>query len=108
MRNSHKAVHVLAFAAALFGCSAASSQSSNPLAVAQLASSCANCHGTQGRAADGSALPSLAGMPKAQTMESLRAFKAGTKPATIMHQLSKGYTDAQLEQIADYFAGQKK
>ena len=29
-----------------------------------LAATCANCHGTDGRTAPGSAVPSLAGMPK--------------------------------------------
>jgi sulfide dehydrogenase cytochrome subunit len=35
-------------------------------------------------------------------------FKAGKRPATIMHQLAKGYTDEQLADIAGYFAAQKK
>jgi sulfide dehydrogenase cytochrome subunit len=35
-------------------------------------------------------------------------FKTGKKPATIMHQLSKGYTDEQLEQLAAYFSMLKK
>jgi cytochrome c553 len=35
-------------------------------------------------------------------------FKSGKKPATIMHQLSKGYSDEQLEQLAGYFAALKK
>jgi hypothetical protein len=30
----------------------------------------------------------------------LKAFKSGTRPATVMHQLSKGYSDAQIEQIS--------
>jgi cytochrome c553 len=30
------------------------------------------------------------------------------KPATVMHQISKGYTDPQIEQIAAYFAAQKR
>jgi cytochrome c553 len=38
----------------------------------------------------------------------MKAFKAGTRPATIMHQLSKGYSDAQIETLATYFAAQKK
>lgn len=37
----------------------------------------------------------------------MEAFRAGQRPATIMHQLSKGYTDAQIAQMADYFAAQK-
>jgi cytochrome c553 len=35
-------------------------------------------------------------------------FKSGKKPATIMHQLSKGYTDEQLAALSGYFAAQKK
>ena len=38
----------------------------------------------------------------------MKDYKAGKRPGTIMHQLAKGYTDAQIEQIAAYFAAQKK
>jgi cytochrome subunit of sulfide dehydrogenase len=88
---------------ALASCAAVHAQDAATLQTAALAATCANCHGTQGRT-QGSALPVLAGMPKDAMLAQLRAFKAGTRPATIMHQLSKGYTDAQLEQIAGYFA----
>jgi cytochrome c553 len=67
-----------------------------------LAATCANCHGTDGRSVGG--MEALAGMPKGKLLASLKAFRAGEKPATIMHQISKGYTDDQLELIADYFA----
>jgi len=40
-------------------------------------------------------------------MRMLKEFKDGRRPATVMHQLTKGYTDAQLESIAEYFAAQK-
>jgi cytochrome c553 len=70
------------------------------------AAACANCHGTNGRAEPG--MESLAGKNKDEMVKTLLAYKAGTKPATIMHQISKGYTDEQLTQIAGYFAAQKK
>lgn len=73
-----------------------------------LAATCANCHGTQGRAVDGTTVPGLAGMPAAYLVEQLKTFKAGTRPATVMHQLAKGYSDSQIEQLAAYFAAQKK
>jgi len=73
-----------------------------------LAATCANCHGTQGRAVDGAAVPGLAGMPAPYMVEQMKAFKAGTRPATVMHQLSKGFSDAQIESVAVYFASQKK
>ena len=86
----------------------AAAQDAQALYVGSLAATCANCHGTQGRAADGSAVPGLAGLPREHMVTQLKAFKAGTRPATIMHQLAKGYSDAQIEQLATYFAAQKK
>ena len=55
-----------------------------------------------------SVVPGLAGMPRDYMSTQLKAFKSGGRPATIMHQLSKGYSDAQIEQLATYFAAQKK
>ena len=83
-------------------------QDSGALRQHALAATCANCHGTQGRAVEGAAVPGLAGMPAGYLVEQMKAFKAGTRPATVMHQLAKGYSDAQIEQIAAYFAAQKK
>ncbi|MBA2963584.1 MULTISPECIES: c-type cytochrome [Ramlibacter] len=87
---------------------AAPAWGSPPLQVATLAATCANCHGTQGRAVAGSPLPTLAGMPSDAMLAQLRAFRAGTRPSTIMAQLSKGYSEAQLEQVAEYFARQPR
>jgi sulfide dehydrogenase cytochrome subunit len=75
--------------------------------VRSLAATCANCHGTDGRSAAGAPIPTLAGMPRDQIAANLKAFKAGTRPSTIMTQLAKGYSDAQIEQLASYFAAQK-
>ncbi len=78
--------------------------SSNAAANGQrLYATCAACHGTNG-AGSGTTLPALAGQPKDALVASMRAFKAGTRPATIMHQIAKGYTDEQIEQIAAYLA----
>jgi cytochrome subunit of sulfide dehydrogenase len=74
-------------------------------AAQYLAGNCANCHGTTGNALG--AMPSLAGQPKAQIVEQLKAFRDGKRTATIMHQLAKGYTDQQIELIADHFSRQK-
>ncbi len=71
-----------------------------------LAANCANCHGTDGRSAGGGGMPGLAGLSRTYFVEQMNAFRAGTRQATIMHQLSKGYTDAQVAALADYFAAQ--
>ena len=70
-----------------------------------LAATCAQCHGTDGNAVSGAAVPGLAGLPAPYFTEQMTAFKAGTRPATVMHQLAKGYNDAQIAELAAYFAG---
>ena len=72
----------------------------------RLYATCAACHGTNG-AGVGNALPVLAGQPKNALVASMRAFKTGARPATIMHQIAKGYTDEQIEEIAVYLSRQK-
>jgi sulfide dehydrogenase cytochrome subunit len=86
----------------------AAAQDAGALRLQALAATCANCHGTQGRAVEGAAVPGLAGMPAAYLVEQVKAFKSGARPATVMHQLAKGYSDAQIEQMAAFFAAQKK
>ena len=106
------AVNMAVSAAALLGlANAAFAQADagkDALYVKSLAATCANCHGTNGKSVDGSTVPSLAGLGKAYHIAQMAAFKNGTRPATIMHQLSKGYSDAQIEVLATYFAAQKK
>jgi cytochrome subunit of sulfide dehydrogenase len=84
------------------------SQSKDELSAASLAATCATCHGTQGKAVNGSSVVSLAGLSKDYIIAQMTAFKTGTRPATVMHQLSKGYSDAQVAMIATYFEAQKK
>lgn len=78
----------------------------DPLHVRSWAASCSACHGTEGRAQPG--MEVLAGANKDDMVKKMLDFKAGRKPATIMHQLSKGYSDEQIVAIAGYFAAQKK
>lgn len=83
-------------------------QDAAALQVRSLAASCAQCHGTDGRPAAGSMVPMLAGLPQAYTIEQMTAFKAATRPATVMTQLAKGYSDAQIRELAAFFAGQTR
>lgn len=86
---------------------AGAAQASDPNLARNLAATCANCHGTNGRAVPGAGMDALAGMEKAKTLQKLADFKSGAKPATIMHQIARGYSDEQLDLIAGYFAAQK-
>ena len=90
-------------AATPFGCAVAQ-DAKTPLQLRSLAATCAQCHGTDGRAAPGSIVPALAGGPAADTVEKMSAFKAGTRPGTVMPQIAKGYSDTQIRNLAAYFA----
>jgi len=80
--------------------------SADALQVRGMAAGCTSCHGTLGVAQPG--MDSLAGLAKDDFVKKMMDFKTGKKPATLMHQLSKGYSDAQIEQLAGYFAALKK
>lgn len=71
-----------------------------------LAATCFTCHGTEGNSVGG-VPPGLAGRPSAELFQTMKDFQAGKRPATIMHQHARGYTDAQLQAIAGYFAAVK-
>jgi len=70
-----------------------------------LAATCANCHGTNGNAR-GDMQP-LAGVAAGKIVAALADYKSGNQPATIMHQIAKGYTDEQIKLVAAYFAAQQ-
>jgi cytochrome subunit of sulfide dehydrogenase len=73
-----------------------------------LAASCAICHGTQGKPAPDAPLIPLAGLPQDHIATQMRAFRDGKRPASVMHQIAKGYTDAEIEALAAWFAAQKR
>ncbi len=76
----------------------------DPNLARNLAATCANCHGTDGKAVAGAGIDPLAGVPKEITLQKLREFRSGQRTATIMDQIVKGYSEAQLDLIASYFA----
>jgi cytochrome subunit of sulfide dehydrogenase len=109
MKNRHIALG-LAFGLGALGTAQAQSTPSpqDALYTKSLAATCANCHGTNGKAIEGSSVVTLAGMQRQYIIDQMNAFKNGQRPATIMHQLAKGYNDEQIARIAQYFSEQKK
>ncbi len=74
-----------------------------PVDPSVLAGPCANCHGPDGHSAG--AIPSIAGLPEAETAALLRAFRADeVQGATVMPRLMKGYDEAQIDMLAKWFA----
>jgi cytochrome c553 len=68
----------------------------------QWAASCAACHGTDGRSEGG--MPPLAGRNADELYTMMLAFKNGSRPATVMHQHAKGYSEDELKRITEYFS----
>jgi cytochrome subunit of sulfide dehydrogenase len=79
-----------------------------PNGAASMATACAMCHGSGGVPAPGSMVAPLAGRPAQGTIDAMKAFREGKRDATIMHQIAKGYSDAETAAIAAYFAGRKE
>jgi cytochrome c553 len=69
-----------------------------------LAATCANCHGTNGQARGD--MKVLAGLPAERIVAALADYQRGAQPATVMHQIAKGFTAEQIRLVAGYFAAQ--
>ncbi len=72
----------------------------SPAAVVNMVNNCFSCHGTDGRSPG--AIPSLTGKNAQQALLMLKEFKSGQLAATVMTRHAKGYTDAELEAMANY------
>lgn len=71
-----------------------------------LAASCAICHGTDGQRVAGTIVAGLAGRPKGELVAIMAAFRDGSRPATVMHQIAKGYGEAEIAAMAEWFSRQ--
>ena len=101
-----KVAHYAAMAMFALACAASLRvTAADPNYARNLAASCANCHGTDGKSAG--VMPPLAGLDKNYIILQMQDFKSSKRPATIMHQLAKGYSDEQIELMAEYFSVQK-
>ena len=75
------------------------------------AASCASCHHADtapGAKLAAQTLPSLAGRSQAELIDTLQAFRNGTRPATVMGQIARGYDDAQIAAIAGWLSRQQQ
>jgi cytochrome subunit of sulfide dehydrogenase len=68
------------------------------------ASSCQGCHPVA--ANDGPVLP-LATFTAEQIMTAMQAFRSGTRPATVMDRVAKGFSDEEVQTIAQWYARAK-
>ena len=76
--------------------------STEDVATSALATSCAGCHGGDGRG--GQTLPSLAGRPVDDLNQSLQDFKHDKSTGTVMNRIAKGFTYDEIYRLAGYFS----
>lgn len=80
-------------------------QANPPTTASMLANACAACHGLNG-SSQGPATPSIAGISAVYFIDSMIAFQENERPATVMDRIAKGYSEEQIELMAEYFAQQ--
>lgn len=68
------------------------------------AASCQGCHPVA--ANDGPVLP-LATFTAEQIMAAMQAFRSGARPATVMDRVAKGFSDEEVQTIAQWYARAK-
>ncbi|MGD8526815.1 MAG: cytochrome C, partial [Thioalkalispiraceae bacterium] len=67
---------------------------------AMLSNSCSACHGTDGKSPG--AIPSINGKSSDFISKALKDFRQGSRPSTVMGRHAKGYSDEEIQLIADY------
>jgi len=85
---------------------AAAAAAITPGAAANLANNCFACHGLDGRSPG--AIPSLNKQTSATIAASLKAFKSGARPSTVMGRHAKGYSDAEIDALANHIGNLRK
>lgn len=67
---------------------------------------CAGCHGADGHS-NNPLWPNLAGQKEAYIVKQLKAFRDGTRNDPMMSPMAKPLSDADIDNLAAYFSGQK-
>ncbi len=71
------------------------------------ASSCVTCHGAAEPIAN-SPIRNLASMPAEEIVMKMKAYAAGDVPGSLMQQIARGYDEATVVRIANWYAQQKE
>ena len=66
---------------------------------------CSGCHAASPKV--DTTIPRLIGHSAADIVSQMQAFKTGQKQSTIMDRLAKGFSDAEIRAIAEWYALQK-
>lgn len=71
-------------------------------AAQSLAATCANCHGTNGRLPLPGAVPPLSGRSAEWIRQQMAAFRNYGRSSTVMQQIVRGYSEEEIDLIANW------
>jgi sulfide dehydrogenase cytochrome subunit len=80
--------------------SIAGNDSSRP-STAAIALACTGCHGASGQGFD--SIPAITGMPEAEFLQRMKAFRDGQRRATVMDRIARGYRDEDFAALAKFY-----
>jgi sulfide dehydrogenase cytochrome subunit len=69
------------------------------------AAACSGCHPSSTRVT--SPVSRLAGVDQAAIVRAMHEFRSGQRAGTVMDRIAKGFTDAEIQAIAAWFASQR-
>ena len=93
---------VVAAAIAYVTIAAATVASAEPPAGA---AACSGCHPASTRVT--SPVPRLTGLDRATIVRAMQDFRSGQRASTVMVRIAKGFTDAEIQAIATWYATQR-
>ena len=101
MRNKRSAAIVLFFS---FLSVSGASMAVEITQAMMLANSCAGCHGTFGKSPG--AIPAINGKSAKFIIHAIKEFQTGSRPSTVMGRHAKGYSEQEIQLIAEFFSQQ--
>jgi sulfide dehydrogenase cytochrome subunit len=78
-----------------------------PVQAAAQPASAPACSGCHAPVSDGP-VPSLIGRPAGEIATAMAAFRTGERAATVMDRIAKGYSDEEINAIAQWYAAQSQ
>jgi cytochrome c553 len=69
------------------------------------AAACSGCHAASAKA--DTPVPRIAGASADAIVKAMQEFRSGQRPATVMDRIAKGFSDEEVQAIANWYAAQK-
>jgi len=92
--------------ALVFSTLATASMAGDPVAGKSKSATCAGCHGVNG-ISNNDMWPNLAGQKQGYLISQLKMFRDGQRNNAMMSAMTKGLSDADIANLAAYYAGLK-